>query len=117
MRGQATARPHPPFSCVMRAAVIAALAGCAVAVTGAAHAQADYPNKPVKVIVGFAPGGPTDILGRVIGNGMSKVTSQQFYVENRTGAGGNIATEQAARAEPDGYTLQLSLMSSAVNET
>jgi tripartite-type tricarboxylate transporter receptor subunit TctC len=68
-------------------------------------------------VVGFAPGGPTDILGRVVGAGMSKVLGEQFYVENRTGAGGNIATEAVARAEPDGYTVQLALMSSAVNET
>jgi tripartite-type tricarboxylate transporter receptor subunit TctC len=81
------------------------------------HAQATYPNKPVKLVVGFAPGGPTDILGRVVGAGMAKVMGEQFYVENRTGAGGNIATEAVARAEPDGYTLQLSLMSSAVNES
>jgi tripartite-type tricarboxylate transporter receptor subunit TctC len=68
-------------------------------------------------VVGFAPGGPTDILGRVVGAGMSKVLGEQFFVENRTGAGGNIATEAVARAEPDGHTVQLALMSSAVNET
>ena len=100
---------------VTRAVAIAA-AALAIA-TASAQAQANYPNKPVKLVVGFAPGGPTDILARVIGAGLSKVTSEQFYVENRTGAGGNIATEQVARAEPDGYTVQLSLMSSAVNES
>jgi tripartite-type tricarboxylate transporter receptor subunit TctC len=98
-------------------AAAALVAAFAASPTAPAHAQAAYPSKPVKVIVGFAPGGPTDILARVIGAGMGKITGEQFFVENRTGAGGNIATEQAARAEPDGYTVQLTLMSSAVNET
>jgi tripartite-type tricarboxylate transporter receptor subunit TctC len=89
----------------------------ALTLSAPAHAQATYPTKPVRLVVGFAPGGPTDILGRVVGAGMSKVLGEQFYVENRTGAGGNIATEAVARAEPDGYTVQLALMSSAVNET
>jgi tripartite-type tricarboxylate transporter receptor subunit TctC len=97
-------------------AVALAAAGL-TAWSAAAQAQANYPNKPVKLIVGFAAGGPTDILARVIGNGMSKVTGEQFFVENRTGAGGNIATEAAARSEPDGYTVQVTLMSSAVNES
>jgi tripartite-type tricarboxylate transporter receptor subunit TctC len=96
---------------------MAVVAGFLVSAATDAHAQAAYPNKPVKVIVGFAPGGPTDILARVVGAGMGKIVGEQFFVENRTGAGGNIATEQAARAEPDGYTVQLTLMSSAVNET
>lgn len=95
----------------------AAVAAFVVAAATAAHAQATYPSKPVKLVVGFAPGGPTDILGRVIGTGMGKVLGEQFYVENRTGAGGNIATEQVARAEPDGHTVQLTLMTAAVNES
>jgi tripartite-type tricarboxylate transporter receptor subunit TctC len=102
---------------VTRAAVVAAMAGLALSAPGVANAQAKYPDKPVKLIVGFAPGGPTDILARVVGNGMSKILGEQFYVENRTGAGGNIATDQAARAAPDGYTVQMTLMSAAVNES
>ena len=101
----------------LRIAAVAAVSGLALSASTAAQAQDKYPSKPVKIIVGFAPGGPTDILGRVIGAGMGKLLNEQFIVENRTGAGGNIATEQAARAEPDGYTIQLTLMSSAVNET
>jgi tripartite-type tricarboxylate transporter receptor subunit TctC len=88
-----------------------------LAFSASAHAQATYPTKPVRLVVGFAPGGPTDILGRVVGAGMSKILGEQFFVENRTGAGGNIATEAVSRAEPDGYTVQLALMSSAVNES
>ncbi len=101
---------------IARTAAVA-LAGFALSAASSAQGQTAYPNKPVKLIVGFAAGGPTDILARVIGNGMSKVTGEQFFVENRTGAGGNIATEAAARSEPDGYTVQVTLMSSAVNES
>jgi tripartite-type tricarboxylate transporter receptor subunit TctC len=100
-----------------RGAGLLALAALGLSASGSANAQDKYPDKPVKFIVGFAPGGPTDILARVTGAGMGKVLGEQFYVENRTGAGGNIATEQAARAAPDGYTVQMTLMSSAVNET
>jgi tripartite-type tricarboxylate transporter receptor subunit TctC len=99
-----------------RALAAASVAGLALS-AGAASAQATYPNKPVRLIVGFAPGGPTDILARVIGNGMSKKLGEQFVVENRSGAGGNIATEAASRADPDGHTVLVTLMSSAVNES
>ena len=68
-------------------------------------------------MVGFAPGGPTDILARVIGKGMGDVLGEQFIIENRTGAGGNIGTEMVARAAPDGYTLLLTLLTAAVNES
>ncbi len=112
---QTTARRSIRIARAMRIMAVLAVAGLTGPV--AAQAQTTYPTKPVKLVVGFAPGGPTDILGRVIGAAMSKVAGEQFYVENRTGAGGNIATEAVARAEPDGYTLQLSLMSSAVNES
>ena len=99
------------------AASAAAVIAFAIVAGTAAQAQATHPVKPVKLVVGFAPGGPTDILARVIGAGMSKALGEQFYVENRTGAGGNIATEAVARAEPDGHTMQLTLMTAAVNES
>jgi tripartite-type tricarboxylate transporter receptor subunit TctC len=99
------------------AACAAAVAALTLLPAADAIAQANYPTKSVKLVVGFAPGGPTDILGRVVGAGMSKVLGEQFYVENRTGAGGNIATEAVSRAPADGYTVQLALMSSAVNES
>ena len=73
-----------------------------------AHAQAAYPTKPIRLVVGFAAGGPSDILARIAANSMSKTLGQQVYVENRTGASGNLATELVARAQPDGYTLLLS---------
>ena len=99
------------------AACVAAAAGLVLAMSGPSQGQAAYPSKPVRLIVGFAPGGPTDILARVIGNGMSKALGEQMFVENRSGAGGNIATEAAARAEADGHTAMVTLMSTAVNES
>jgi tripartite-type tricarboxylate transporter receptor subunit TctC len=94
----------------------AAVAGLALSAAVPAQAQS-YPSKPVRLIVGFAPGGPTDILARVVGNGMSKALGEQLFVENRSGAGGNIATEAAARADADGHTVMVTLMSTAVNES
>jgi tripartite-type tricarboxylate transporter receptor subunit TctC len=109
---------HAVCARVARGAVSAAVVvAFAIAAGTAAQAQAIYPAKPIKLVVGFAPGGPTDILARVIGAGMSKELGEQFYVENRTGAGGNIATEAVARAEADGHTMQLTLMTAAVNES
>jgi tripartite-type tricarboxylate transporter receptor subunit TctC len=100
----------------LAAVAVTAIAGVATS-AGTASAQGNYPSKPIKLVVGFAAGGPTDILARVIGAGMSKVLGEQIYIENRTGSGGNIATESTSRADPDGYTLQVALMSSAINES
>src|SRR5690242_3599667 len=63
----------------------------------------DYPTRPVRIIVGFAPGGSTDLLARLMGQWLSERLGQQFVIENRPGAAGNIATEALARATPDGY--------------
>jgi tripartite-type tricarboxylate transporter receptor subunit TctC len=68
------------------------------------HAQ-DYPNRTVRVIVPFPPGGAPDLVGRTLANRLSERLGQPFVVENRTGAGGNIAAEAVAKAAPDGYTL------------
>jgi tripartite-type tricarboxylate transporter receptor subunit TctC len=90
------------------------LAGGAAALGAASRlARADtYPARPVRVLVGFPPGGIIDITARLIGPWLSERLGQQFAVENRAGASSNIATELVARAEPDGYTL---LLSSSVN--
>ena len=64
-----------------------------------------YPSRPVHILVGFAPGGPTDILARLIGQWLSERLGQQFVIENRPGAATNIATEAVIRSAPDGYTL------------
>ncbi|HEV2432253.1 MAG TPA: tripartite tricarboxylate transporter substrate binding protein [Burkholderiales bacterium] len=73
-------------------------------VAGAAWAQ-DYPNRTVRVVVPFPPGGAPDLVGRTLANRLSERLGQPFVVENRTGAGGNIAAEAVAKSTPDGYTL------------
>ena len=83
-----------------------ALAAAAALPTRRALAQAaDYPNKPVRVIVAFTAGGTTDILTRAVGQKLSERFHQAFVIDNKPGAGGNLGTELAARAAPDGYTL------------
>ena len=85
---------------------LAAGAAALPAVSRIARAQA-YPTRPVRIIVGFPAGGATDIIARLIGQWLSERLGQQFVVENRPGAGSNIATEAVVRAPPDGYTLLL----------
>jgi tripartite-type tricarboxylate transporter receptor subunit TctC len=81
-----------------------ALAVTAAAPIGSAAAQ-DYPTRPVKWVVGYPPGGATDIIARLLGQRLSERLGQQFVIENKPGAGNNIATESVINAEPDGYTL------------
>ena len=76
-------------------------------VASSALAQATWPTKPVKIVVPFAPGGTTDILGRAMATELSKAFGQSFIVENRTGAGGNIGADLVAKSPADGYTLLL----------
>jgi tripartite-type tricarboxylate transporter receptor subunit TctC len=78
----------------------------AVASIGGASAL-DYPTRPVRWVVGFAPGGSNDIIARLIGQRLSERLGQQFLIENKPGAGGNIATESVINAKPDGYTVLL----------
>jgi tripartite-type tricarboxylate transporter receptor subunit TctC len=93
-------------------------AGAAVlpAVSGIARAQA-YPSRPVHLMVGFAAGGGYDIVARLIGQWLSERLGQPFVIENRPGAGTNIATEAVVRAPPDGYTLLLIGSTNAINTT
>ena len=81
-----------------------------------ANAQG-YPSRPVHIVVGFAPGGASDIVARLIGQQLSERMGQQFVIENRPGAGTNIATETVVRAPPDGYTLLLVSGANANNAT
>jgi tripartite-type tricarboxylate transporter receptor subunit TctC len=95
---------------------LAAGAAALSAATRFALAQA-YPLRPVRVIVPFAPGGPTDVCARLIAQKLSERLGKQFYVENVAGAGGNIGTGQAARAAADGYTILISVNSHVINPT
>src|SRR5262245_33850187 len=81
-----------------------------------AWAQAD-PTRPVRIIVGFAPAGGTDIMARLIGQWLSERLGQQFVIENRPGAASNIGTEMVVNAPPDGYTLLVATFVNAVNAT
>src|SRR5699024_10471334 len=83
-----------------------ALAAAAAAPIGSGMAL-DYPTRPVKWEVGYPPGGATDIIARLIGQRLSERLGQQFVIENKPGAGNNIATESVVNATPDGYTLLL----------
>jgi tripartite-type tricarboxylate transporter receptor subunit TctC len=74
--------------------------------TAAAHAE-NYPNRPVRMVVGFTAGGPTDVIARIVAEKLSTSLGQQFYVENKPGAGSNIASAEVAKAPPDGYTLSV----------
>jgi len=73
--------------------------------SGAAAQENNYPDKPIRLIVGFAPGGSTDIVARLIATELEKQLGQPIVVENQPGEGSNIAAAEAARAKPDGYTL------------
>jgi tripartite-type tricarboxylate transporter receptor subunit TctC len=97
---------------------LACLAGLVLATSLPVQAQAPagaYPAKPVKVIVPYPPGGPTDIVARVVFQQVSETTGQPFIVENRAGAGGNIGAEAVARAPADGYTLLVATTAHAIN--
>jgi tripartite-type tricarboxylate transporter receptor subunit TctC len=95
-----------------RAGLVAAFAlAC-----GDVKAQDRYPSKPVRIMVSFSAGGPTDTVARVMGAKMAELLGQQFVVENKAGAGGNIGADVVAKAPPDGYTLLMATVSThAIN--
>lgn len=77
-------------------------------------AASSYPDKPIKIIVGFVPGGPTDLYARIAARGLAEILGQQVVVENRAGASGGIAAASVAKAEPDGYTLLVNVVSDII---
>jgi tripartite-type tricarboxylate transporter receptor subunit TctC len=95
---------------------LAAGAAAFPAISHMARAQS-YPTRPVRIIVPFAPGGPNDLFARLMGQWLSERLGQSFVIDNRTGAGGNIGTEAALKAAPDGYTLLQIGPSHAINAT
>jgi tripartite-type tricarboxylate transporter receptor subunit TctC len=99
------------FAMMARGAAI----GCALALSVAAAAAQQYPNRPIKFVQGFVAGGNADAITRVLGAELSKSLGQPVISEARVGAGGNIAAEQVARGEPDGYTLLLATTAHVVS--
>ena len=95
-----------------RIAVLASIA--AALLPGGAQAQADWPSKPIRIVVPYAPGGSADTLGRAIGRHLSEAFKQTVVIENRAGAGGTIGSQLVAKAAPDGYTLVISGIGSHV---
>ncbi|MFN7753682.1 MAG: tripartite tricarboxylate transporter substrate binding protein [Pseudomonadota bacterium] len=95
--------------CIRLAAGLVALAAALPA------AAQKYPEKPIRMVLPFAPGGGTDVLGRIIGARLGESLGAQFIIENRSGAGGTIGTEVVARANPDGYTLLFTSASHSFN--
>jgi tripartite-type tricarboxylate transporter receptor subunit TctC len=93
--------------------VIALLA--ALLITAPAGAQDAYPNKPVRLVIPFAPSGPADLIARIVGQKLTEEFGKQFYIENHAGAGGNIGTALAARAPADGYTLLINSQALVIN--
>src|SRR3954463_11120202 len=83
----------------------ALLAGLALIWAAPVTKAADYPVRPVTLAVAFTPGGPSDVLSRIVGKKLEQLLGQPFIIENRPGAGGNVAAEQVARASADGHTL------------
>ena len=92
---------------LIRRGVLAAIGAALALGPITAAAQSDYPNKPIKLIVGFAPGGSTDIVARIVAQKLGEKLGQTVIVENRAGAGGTIGADVTAKSPPDGYTLTL----------
>ncbi len=95
---------------------LGAIVGIFALTCAAGHAQDPYPSRPVRIVVSFSAGGPTDIVGRIFAAKLSELLGQQFFVENKVGAGGNIGADLVAKAAPDGYTLLVATVSThAIN--
>ena len=97
-----------------RSRLLAAAAALAAAFAISAHAQSDYPNHPVTMIVPFPPGGVADITGRPVAEAMGRYLKQTVVVENRAGAGGGVGMQYVSRAKPDGYTILMALSSISI---
>src|SRR5690606_12241462 len=109
--GKAIATKEPPMSLTQRIAPMMMAAAAAFAAPQAASAQEAYPEKPIRLVVPWAPGGATDVIGRLVGQRLSDRLGQPVVIENKAGAGGNIGTASFVREKPDGYTLLMTTSS------
>jgi len=91
--------------------------GLMAAASMSAHAQGNYPDKTVRIVVGFSAGGTTDVVARILAKELTEELGQSFVVENKPGAGSNIGVESVVRAPADGYTLLMMAVTSAINQT
>ncbi len=94
---------------------IACAALCSMLTAPAAFANTDYPNKPIRLVVPYPPGGPTDIVARVVAQKLGEQIGQSIIIDNKPGAGANLGAEQVARSAPDGYTLVVATTAHAIN--
>jgi tripartite-type tricarboxylate transporter receptor subunit TctC len=99
-----------------RVVAIAAMLWAFAIVAPASRAQGDYPNKPIRLVVGFIPGSSADITARVLGSRMGQILGQTVVIENKAGAGSSLAAEQVARSPADGYTLFIASSANITNE-
>jgi tripartite-type tricarboxylate transporter receptor subunit TctC len=109
------ARAAPTRRGLLKTAGALAAGIAAPALVGVCAARADYPDRPVKFVVANTPGGPSDIVGRIVTAALDQSTGKTFIIENRGGAGGNIGMEYVARSNPDGYTILLATNAFSVN--
>ena len=98
-------------------AALSAVLGFGLVAGSVAQAESKWPEQQVRILVGFSPGGTTDVLARIVAKELSDSLGQTVMVENKPGAGSNIATEQTARAKPDGYTLMMMAITTTINQT
>jgi tripartite-type tricarboxylate transporter receptor subunit TctC len=98
---------------MIKRALLATIIAAGCAWNGLATAQ-NFPNRPIKIVVGFAPGGPADVMARLISVHMGQALGQSVYIENKPGAGGTIGARAVAESDPDGYTLLLGNTSTLV---
>src|SRR5438270_5371792 len=115
--GSESRPPRRSFMVSRRTAICLAVIGLSTAASIGSVSAADYPTRPVKWVVGYPPGGATDIIARLIGQRLSEKLGQQFVIETKPGAGNNIATESVINAEPDGYTVLLVNPANYINAT